>query len=151
MLRATLWSWNQPFWCFGFFYWSFAFCFLFYFPVFLSCAFVPSCWVSSFISAMNLQVCISILFLYLPSRLNGKIRNRIQALVSSSPQKPYFFLPFEMVSLPSGTHFETLLTSAYPWSLSCGISFNRKWNHITQSWACATCGKYRLWKTYLLA
>lgn len=69
---------------------------------------------------------MSILFLYLLIRLNGKIRNGIQALVLPNPQKLCFFLPSEMVSLSSGTHFETLLMSAYPWSLSRGISFNCK-------------------------
>lgn len=106
MLRATLWRWNQPFRCFGFFYWSFPFCSLFYFPAFLSCGFVPSRWVSSFISAMNLQVCISILFLYWLFRLNGKIRNRIQPNPwFHQPWKPYFILPLERVSLSSATHF----------------------------------------------
>jgi len=55
-----------------------------------------------------------ILFLYLLIRLNGKIRNGIQALVSPNPQKPYFFIPSEMVSRSSGAYFEMLLIPAYP-------------------------------------
>lgn len=90
-------------------------------PFLCLCAFT----LSTFFHLSNeLRGSVSVLFLCLLIWLNGKIRNRIQALVSSSPKKCYFLLPSEMICLSSGRHFETMLISASSWCLSCAISSN---------------------------